>query len=166
MIYVYKTMRSPVGELKLIANQRGLAGVLWENDKMSRVSHLSGAVAVNDVPILHEAETQLTEYFAGSRKQFTLDLDFVGTDFNKLVWQALLTIPYGETRTYGQIAKQIGDASKSRAVGSANAKNPISIIAPCHRVIGANGKLTGFAGGLRVKAFLLNLESEGNFNLR
>ena len=128
--------------------------------------HLNAAAAANDVPLLRETEKQLTEYFAGTRTQFSLTLDFAGTDFNRIVWQALLTIPYGQTRTYGQIAKQIGDPAHARAVGAANAKNPISIVAPCHRVIGANGKLTGFAGGLKVKAFLLNLESEKQFGLQ
>ncbi len=165
MNYVYKTMPSPVGKLKLVASTRGLAGILWENDKSRRVPHLNSAVVGNDHPVLCEAEKQLTEYFAGTRKKFALPLDFTGTDFNKQVWQALLTIPYGETRTYGQLAKLLGDPSLARAVGAANGKNPISIVAPCHRVIGANGKLTGFAGGLTVKAFLLNLESEKNFRL-
>lgn len=165
MNYVYKTMHSPVGELKLIASDRGLAGILWENDKPSRVPHLNSAVANNDHPVLLETENQLTEYLAGTRKNFTLPLDFTGTDFNKKVWQLLLAIPYGETRSYAQLAKQLGDPSLARAVGAANGKNPISIVAPCHRVIGANGKLTGFAGGLSTKAFLLNLESEKSFKL-
>lgn len=165
MNYVYKTMHSPVGQLKLIASSQGLAGILWENDKTWRVPHLNSAVEDNDHPVLCETEKQLTEYFAGTRRKFTLPLDFTGTDFNKKVWQALLTIGYGETRTYGQIAKQVGSPLQARAVGAANAKNPISIIAPCHRVIGANGKLTGFAGGLKTKAFLLNLESEKHFKL-
>jgi methylated-DNA-[protein]-cysteine S-methyltransferase len=159
MNYVYRTISSPVGELKLIASNHGLAGILWENDKLARVPHLNSAIATDTHPVLSETEKQLNEYFAGTRKKFTVPLDFTGTDFNKKVWQALLTIPYGETRTYGQIAKQIGDASLARAVGAANGKNPISIIAPCHRVIGANGKLTGFAGGLKTKAYLLNLEA-------
>ena len=91
-------------------------------------------------------------------KSFSMPLDFVGTDFQKSVWQALLTIPYGETRSYGEIAKYIGNERAMRAVGAASGKNPISIIAPCHRVIGASGQLTGFAGGLDKKALLLNLE--------
>ncbi len=102
----------------------------------------------------------MKEYFAGERTTFFLDLDFSGTAFQKQVWQALLTIPYGETRTYGQIAHQIGNAKAVRAGGAANGKNPISIIAPCHRVIGSTGKLTGFAGGLEVKERLLDLETE------
>jgi methylated-DNA-[protein]-cysteine S-methyltransferase len=157
MTYVYTTMQSPVGELKLVASDTGLAGVLWKNDKSWRVPHLKSAVEDKAHLVLVEAERQLNEYFAGTRKEFTLPLDFTGTDFNKKVWEALLTIPYGETRTYGQIAKQIGEPDTACAVGVANAKNPISIVAPCHRVLGANGKLTGFAGGLEAKAYLLNL---------
>lgn len=160
MTYSYKTIRTPVGELKLVASAKGLAGILWENDKSWRVPHLKDAVEDNAHPLLLEVEHQLGEYFAGKRKAFDVPLDFVGDLFNQKVWGALLTIPYGETRTYGQIAKQIGEPGTARAVGVANAKNPISIVAPCHRVIGANGKLTGFAGGLEAKAYLLNLESE------
>ena len=108
--------------------------------------------------ILRETARQLDDYFAGRRRVFDLPLAFNGTDFQKQVWQALLAIPFGETRTYGQLAAQLGNPSASRAVGAANGKNPISIIAPCHRVIGGNGKLTGFACGLEAKAFLLGLE--------
>jgi methylated-DNA-[protein]-cysteine S-methyltransferase len=158
-------MQSPVGELKLVASDRGLAGILWENDKTSRVPHLTSAVLTDDHPVLLETDKQLSEYFAGTRRKFDVPLDFTGTDFNKRAWQALLKIPYGETRTYGQLAEQLGGPTMCRAVGAANGKNPISIVAPCHRVIGANGKLTGFAGGLKTKAFLLNLESGKSFRL-
>jgi methylated-DNA-[protein]-cysteine S-methyltransferase len=101
---------------------------------------------------------QLSDYFAGTRTHFDLPLDFHGTDFQKSVWAALLTIPFGETRSYAEIARQLGRPTAFRAVGAANGKNPISIVAPCHRVIGTNGALTGFAGGLEGKAFLLELE--------
>lgn len=101
------------------------------------------------------------EYFAGRRDRFELELEFTGTDFQKQVWRALLTIPFGETRSYSQIAQQIGNPSAVRAVGAANGRNPISIIAPCHRVIGASGGLTGFAGGLEAKQYLLALEDRG-----
>ncbi|RYD65796.1 MAG: methylated-DNA--[protein]-cysteine S-methyltransferase, partial [Sphingomonadales bacterium] len=111
-----------------------------------------------DHPVLVETERQIAEYFAGKRSAFTVPLDFRGTDFQKSVWAALLTIPFGETRSYGEIARQIGRPSASRAVGAANGRNPISIIAPCHRVIGSNGALTGFAGGLAAKELLLALE--------
>jgi len=107
---------------------------------------------------LLETQKQLTEYFAGKRQQFDVPLDFEGTEFQKKVWQALLSIPFGETRSYRDIAEQIGNVKAVRAVGAANGKNPISIIAPCHRVIGMNGKLVGFAGGLGNKDILLKIE--------
>jgi methylated-DNA-[protein]-cysteine S-methyltransferase len=100
----------------------------------------------------------LNEYFARERQVFSVKLDYAGTPFQKKVWQAMCGIPFGETRTYGDLAKQIGDPKAVRAVGAANGKNPISIIGPCHRVIGASGQLTGFAGGLETKAKLLRLE--------
>jgi methylated-DNA-[protein]-cysteine S-methyltransferase len=156
--YAYKLMASPVGELKLVANGNRLAAILWENDGQNRV-RLKEMVEENDRPILVETERQLNEYFAHARDHFDLDLDFAGTEFQKKVWQALLTIPFGETRSYSEIAAQIGHASAVRAVGAANGRNPISIIAPCHRVIGASGDLTGFAGGLERKRFLLLLEA-------
>lgn len=159
MSYVFSMMHSPVGTLKLVGGDGGLAGVLWENDKVSRTPHLQHAEAQQDHPVLQEASRQLEEYFAGKRKHFELPLDFTGTAFNKKIWARLLEIPYGETRSYGELAKEIGSPGAVRAVGAANGRNPISIIAPCHRVIGANGKLTGFAGGLEVKAYLLRLEA-------
>ena len=108
--------------------------------------------------MLLETERQLDEYFRGERKTFELTLDMSGTAFQRDVWRALLTIPFGETRSYSQIARQIGSPAAVRAVGAANGRNPIAIIAPCHRVVGATGKLTGFAGGLDAKARLLALE--------
>ncbi|HEY1096000.1 MAG TPA: methylated-DNA--[protein]-cysteine S-methyltransferase [Alphaproteobacteria bacterium] len=158
MSYVYKIAKTPVGHLKLVASDKGLAAILWENDNPNRV-RLSVTGEKMDHPVLQEAEQQLQDYFAGKRQTFSVPLDFNGTDFQKQVWQSLLTIPFGQTRSYAQIAQQIGNAKAVRAVGAANGKNPISIIAPCHRVIGANGTLTGFAGGLKVKQFLLELES-------
>ena len=157
MSYFYKKMKSPLGELKLVASEAGLSAILWENDKPGRV-RLDNQTEDNRHPMLLETERQLNEYFNGKLKKFSLKLDFTGTEFQKKVWNALLTIPFGETRSYGQIAKQIGHSKAVRAVGAANGKNPISIIAPCHRVIGSNGKLTGFAGGLEAKAYLLNIE--------
>ena len=157
MGYFYKTMKSPIGELKLVASDTGLAAILWEDDDPSRV-RLRPLSQSKTHPVLLETERQLNEYFFGKRKSFSLELDFQGTPFQKLVWAALLTIPFGETRTYGEIARQVGRPRAARAVGAANGKNPISIIAPCHRVIGTNGKLTGFAGGLETKAWLLALE--------
>jgi methylated-DNA-[protein]-cysteine S-methyltransferase len=157
MTAVYKTMKSPVGKLTLVATDKGLAAILWENDDPARV-RVKPITEDKTNPILCKAEQQLAAYFSGARKKFAIDLDFAGTDFQKKVWKALLAIPFGETRTYAEIARQIGKPNAVRAVGAANGRNPISIIAPCHRVIGANGKLTGFAGGLKAKATLLRLE--------
>ncbi|WP_144196049.1 methylated-DNA--[protein]-cysteine S-methyltransferase [Paraburkholderia fungorum] len=158
MTYAYKLMNSPVGELKLVANGNRLAAILWENDKPNRV-RLPESIEAADRPILLETERQLNEYFAGTRDRFDLEFDFQGTEFQKKVWAALLTIPFGETRSYSDIATQIGNINAVRAVGAANGRNPISIVAPCHRVIGASGDLTGFAGGLANKMFLLSLEA-------
>jgi methylated-DNA-[protein]-cysteine S-methyltransferase len=127
------------------------------NDR-PRSASLETELEASEMPILVEAARQLEEYFAGARKGFDLELDFEGTEFQRKVWRALLTIPYGETRSYAQIAKQIGQPQAVRAVGAANGRNPISIVAPCHRVIGSTGKLTGFGGGLPAKALLLELE--------
>lgn len=157
MTYHSKTMPSPVGELTLVANDHGLAAILWEGDDPRRVP--LGPVEANpDHPLLIEAERQLGDYFAGTRRTFDLPLSFQGTDFQKSVWQALLAIPYGETRSYADIARAVGRPTAFRAVGAANGRNPISIVAPCHRVIGTNGALTGFAGGLAAKEALLALE--------
>ena len=154
---VYKIVDSPVGKLTLVATDEGLAGILWEKDRPSRV-RLNIEAEDNRHPVLIETERQLEEYFAGRRKAFALKLDLAGTAFQRKVWNALLTIPFGETRSYAQIARQIGNPAAVRAVGAANGRNPVSIIAPCHRVIGSTGKLTGFAGGLDAKAHLLALE--------
>jgi methylated-DNA-[protein]-cysteine S-methyltransferase len=160
MTYPYKVVDSPVGQLKLVASDKGLAAILWQDDDPRRV-RLSPLVEDPDNPFLVETERQLGAYFAGKLKSFTVPLDFKGTEFQKSVWKALLTIPFGETRSYGEIARQIGRPTAVRAVGAANGRNPISIIAPCHRVIGSTGELTGFAGGLVVKERLLGIESGG-----
>lgn len=153
----FKRMASPVGVLTLIASARGLSAVLWENDNPRRVAIDPGEENLHQ-PVLLEAEHQLNAYFRGERRVFDLPLDAHGTEFQRRVWAALATIPFGETRAYWQIAKQIGQAQAVRAVGAANGRNPISIVVPCHRVIGTSGKLTGFAGGLEAKALLLALE--------
>jgi len=156
MMY-FKHMDSTIGRLKLVADDASLVAVLWPNDNPTRVK-LGTMVEDLHHPILCEAQRQLTEYFTGERTSFELPLHFHGTAFQKRVWQQLLEIPYGRTRSYGHLAKAIGNGSASRAVGLANRTNPISIIVPCHRVIGASGKLTGYAGGLETKARLLELE--------
>lgn len=157
MSHVFTTMPSPVGTLTLVAHDKGLVAVLWPKDDPKRVK-LPVLTRDANHAVLRKAERELTEYFAGTRKRFTVALDFAGTEFQKAVWKALLEIPFGETRSYGDIARRLGKPKAVRAVGAANGRNPISIIAPCHRVIGANGALTGFAGGLKAKAALLTLE--------
>lgn len=157
MNYSYKYMDSPVGRLTLIASEKGLAAILWENDDPNRV-HAKAHTEDNNNTFLLETEQQLREYFDGHRDSFSVPLDLEGTTFQKQVWEALATIPYGETRNYKQIAEQIGNPKSVRAVGAANGRNPISIILPCHRVIGSSGHLTGFAGGLETKALLLSME--------
>jgi methylated-DNA-[protein]-cysteine S-methyltransferase len=157
--YVSKVIGSPVGPLTLVASRQGLAAILWKDDNPRRV-RLGHLVEDGTNSILLETQRQLGEYFAGQRKVFTVKLDFAGTEFQRRVWTALLTIPYGETRSYGEIARQIGSPAAVRAVGAANGRNPVSIIAPCHRVLGSTGKLTGFAGGLDTKAQLLALEGQ------
>lgn len=152
-----KRIPSPVGVLTLVARGSRLAAVLWESERENRV-RLGSLVEDERHPMLLKTEQQLNEYFAGTRTRFDLELDFQGTEFQQRVWQALLAIPFGETRSYTQIAQAVGSPKSVRAVGAANGRNPISIIAPCHRVIGASGALTGFAGGLEAKTFLLTLE--------
>lgn len=148
---------SPVGILTLVASDAGLVAVLWEEDDPARVK-LPATQVDEDHPVLRQTAAQLADYFAGARQQFDLPLDFRGTAFQQRVWAALLAIPFGETRSYGAIASAIDQPTASRAVGAANGRNPISIIAPCHRVVGSNGALTGFAGGLATKTWLIDHE--------
>lgn len=157
MHYQFMTMDSPVGSLKLIASKSGLAAVLWEHDNPKRV-RLEPQIFDDSQLILQETVKQLNEFFEGKRTTFDLPLDFQGTVFQKAVWNELLNIPFGALRSYKDIAEAIDNPKAVRAVGAANGKNPISIIAPCHRVIGSNGSLTGFAGGFTIKAKLLTLE--------
>ena len=157
MQLVYMYMDSPVGALKLVAHDQALVAVMWDNEDHKRV-RLAELIENIQHPMLLKVKQQLAQYFAGQRQQFNLPLDFQGTDFQQRVWRALLTIPYGETRSYKDIALQIGNEKAVRAVGAANGRNPISIIAPCHRVIGSGGALVGFAGGLDKKQILLSLE--------
>lgn len=157
MQLAYMYMESPVGALKLVAHDQALVAVMWDNEDHKRV-RLAELIENIQHPMLLKVKQQLEQYFAGQRQQFNLPLDFQGTDFQQQVWRALLTIPYGETRSYKDIALQIGNEKAVRAVGAANGRNPISIIAPCHRVIGSGGALVGFAGGLDKKQILLSLE--------
>ncbi|MFD1107674.1 methylated-DNA--[protein]-cysteine S-methyltransferase [Sphingobium olei] len=156
---LYETgLLSPVGELTLIASEGALVALLWPDDDPARV-RLPARQAGLEHPVLTAAAQQLGEYFSGVRRSFDLPLDPQGTPFQRDVWTALASIPFGETRSYGAIAAQIGRPSASRAVGAANGRNPLSIIVPCHRVIGKAGGLTGFAGGMETKAWLLSFES-------
>ena len=157
MELAYKEIASPVGKLKLVASDKGLTAVLWEHDKPTRV-RLAQMIKNENHPILLQAQRQIEEYLAGKRDTFSVPLDLNGTPFQKDVWEQLLAIPFGETRSYGQLARVLGKPQAMRAVGAAIGRNPISIIVPCHRVIGSSGKLTGFAGGLDTKAQLLTLE--------
>lgn len=150
----YRTMDSPVGLLTLA----GRDGKLMHLRMVDQTYEPSREGWEADDTAFSDAADQLSAYFAGERTEFDLELDMVGTQFQRRVWEALQTIPYGETCSYGEIARQIGSPSASRAVGLANGHNPIGIIVPCHRVIGANGSLTGYGGGLDRKRALLELE--------
>jgi methylated-DNA-[protein]-cysteine S-methyltransferase len=148
---------SPLGLLTLVASDETLVAILWENDDPARV-RLAPALPNPRHPILRETERQLAEYFAGQRTTFDLPLAPAGTPFQQRIWAALQKIPYGQTRSYTHLAIAAGSPKASRAAGAANGRNPISIIIPCHRAIGADGTLTGFAGGLPAKAKLLEIE--------
>ena len=153
------TVASPVGTLTLVASDAGLRAVLWPDDDPKRV-RLDEAVDDPAHPVLAMAAEQLHDYFADGRRQFDVPLDPIGTEFQQSAWSALRAIPYGSTVSYGEQAAAMGDRRKARAVGAANGRNPISIIVPCHRVVGASGALTGFAGGVVVKAWLLDHERQ------
>ena len=152
------TIKSPVGELQVFATERGLSGLLWPelDDKRFNIDEYQDSP---NQPVFKQLTTQLNEYFAGKRQEFDLPLAPVGTAFQRLAWDALCQIPFGTTRSYREQAASIGRANAVRAIGAANGKNPISIVIPCHRVIGSNGNLTGFAGGIDVKRFLLDHEA-------
>jgi methylated-DNA-[protein]-cysteine S-methyltransferase len=144
---------SPIGRLLLTTDGTALTGLYMEISRKAQSTQ--GWVEDGTVGPLAETVRQLTEYFAGTRREFNLPLRLEGTAFQKRVWRELTEIPYGETWSYGQLAKRINKPSASRAVGLANGRNPISILVPCHRVIGANGSLTGYGGGLERKQWLL-----------
>ncbi|MEI7619014.1 MAG: methylated-DNA--[protein]-cysteine S-methyltransferase [Actinomycetota bacterium] len=153
------TMSTPVGVLTLVASDAGLRAVLWHTEKPNRVplpDRAGGEVDPNGVLAMTRA--QLDEYFAGTRTEFDLALDPQGTDFQQAAWMALRSIPFAETVSYGEQARRMGDSRKARAVGAANGRNPLSIVVPCHRVVGADGSLTGFAAGIDTKSWLLSHE--------
>jgi methylated-DNA-[protein]-cysteine S-methyltransferase len=149
--YIYETKLGKV----MIAQDGDSISKLDLRDEIPTDDYLLG-----ETPLLHEASKQLLEYLDGKREQFTVKLRPEGTDFQKKVWEVLKSIPYGTTVSYGEVAKAVGNPKACRAVGMANNKNPIMIMIPCHRVIGANGKLVGYGGGLEIKEWLLSLEKE------
>lgn len=151
----WDTMASPVGPLLLTGTRDALQGIYFEN----ATSPAAVQSAVRDTVHFAEAKRQLQEYFEGTRRAFDLPLEAEGTEFQKLVWQALREIPYGTTISYQELARRVGAETAVRAVGAANGANPIPIVIPCHRVIGADGSLTGYGGGLERKRWLLDLES-------
>ena len=151
----YDTLETPIGTLRLVADQHGLRRICFPRERHPRPDDHDGEHAPAQ---LAEAKRQLTEYFAGERRTFDLPLSPHGTPFQRKVWEALREIPWGETWSYAELARRIGQPSAMRAVGSANGRNPLPIVVPCHRVIGADGSLTGFGGGLGIKSQLLALE--------
>lgn len=152
---IYQTVyKSPVGDIKIIEENDCIIEVLLVKNEEEKIKNTT------DTPLLLTAKQQLNEYFSGTRKYFDLPLCPKGTKFQKKTWKALLTIPYGTTISYKDLAKVIGNEKASRAVGGANNKNPIMIMIPCHRVIGSTGKLVGYAGGIKMKEYLLNLEQQ------
>lgn len=159
---VSSELDTPVGRLTVIASDTGVRAVLWDRDGEAERTRAAAAgavpVAAADHPVLAAAVAQLQEYFAGTRQQFDLPLDVVGTDFQRDAWRALQTIPYGSTVSYGEQARRLGNPKAVRAVGAANGRNPVSIVVPCHRVVGSDGSLTGFAAGVDAKAWLLDHE--------
>ncbi len=163
-ITAYDEMPSPVGTLTIIASVKGLHAVLWDidrdNDQYKKI--IATCRKFKNDEIITQTKKQLTEYFSGDRKKFDLPLVLNGTDFQIQAWKQLQKIPYAKTISYGEQAAKIGDKNKARAVGMANGCNPISIIIPCHRVIGSNGRLVGFGGGIERKEFLLKLEQTHN----
>ncbi|KAA8957035.1 methylated-DNA--[protein]-cysteine S-methyltransferase [Mycobacterium sp.] len=150
----YRTIASPIGPLTLA----GRGHVLTNLGMVNQTYEPNRADWIPDDRAFPEAVYQLGEYFSGERSDFDLEFSICGTEFQRRVWRALTTIPYGETRSYGEIAEQIGAPGAARAVGLANGRNPIAIIVPCHRVIGANGGLIGYGGGVERKQVLLDLE--------
>jgi methylated-DNA-[protein]-cysteine S-methyltransferase len=154
-----RTVATPIGTLRVIASDDGLRALILDNDVEYRRVHIDPShVAPGDSAILDHAVVELTEYFAGDRQTFTLPLDPAGTEFQKAVWASLSRIPSGSTSSYTEQAASIGKPSSVRAVASANGRNPLAVIVPCHRVIGADGSLTGFAWGLDAKRWLLRHE--------
>lgn len=152
-------IESPLGPLTLVTREGALAGVYMTQQRHLPPEDTFGPrVTTSDVPVFTRTAEQLAAYFAGDLRDFDIDLSTSGTPFQCRVWAALRDIPYGETASYGELAAALGQPSASRAVGLANGKNPVSIIVPCHRVVGANGSMTGYGGGIARKRWLLDFE--------
>lgn len=152
------TMPSPIGELTIVADDAAIVSIRFDTERDRRQPDVLAAAELPQHPVLRRAVEQLTEYFRGDRTEFDLPLAPDGTPFQLGAWTALRTIPFGTTVSYGEQAAVMGDRRKARAVGAANGRNPIPIVVPCHRVVGSNGHLTGFAGGIEAKAWLLDHE--------
>lgn len=150
-------IESKIGPLYLVGSEKGLQGVFWEKQNVPMASGEGG----KETELLKKAAIQIEEYLDGKRRDFELSLDAEGTDFQKKVWMELMKIPYGETRSYKEIAIALKDENASRAVGTANGQNPLCIIVPCHRVISSDGSMGGYSGGLSIKERLLGLEKNG-----
>jgi methylated-DNA-[protein]-cysteine S-methyltransferase len=154
IVTVTTVLASPIGPLTLVAGAAGLSQIIFGDERPADETDAGGDAA----RILDQARQQLGEYFVGERRTFQLPLDPRGTPFQLAAWRLLGEIPYGETITYGEQARRLGRLGAARAVGAANGRNPLPIVVPCHRVVGANGRLVGFGGGLEAKRYLLNLE--------
>ena len=152
------TMDTPVGELVIVASNAGLRAILWPTEREGRVT-FAEPTANGEHPVIEQTIGQLEEYVDGARQEFDLPLDLIGTTFQKEVWACLSRIPYGETQSYGELANELNKPGAARAVGAATGRNPISIVVPCHRLVGSSGKLTGFAGGIDAKRWLLTHEA-------
>lgn len=153
----HRIVGSPLGQLTLVVNDDGALTGLY-NEGQAHFPELE-TMGVEDGTVAQEAVEQLGQYFAGSRQCFDLHLSPAGTDFQRAVWEHLRAIPFGETQTYGDLANALGKPTAARAVGAATGRNPLSIVVPCHRLVGASGSLTGYAGGVERKAWLLDHES-------
>lgn len=159
----HTVIESPVGDITVVARDGAVAGLYFDGQRRRPAPDTFGERAESE--LFDEVRRQLGEYFAGDRETFDVPLSPDGDEFDQQVWALLRAIPYGETRSYGDLARQLGDVSLAQAVGAANGRNPLCVLVPCHRVVGADGSLTGYAGGLDRKRFLLDLEEPSETRL-